>query len=271
MPYLANSISNMPMGSLTALVQALLGQLPDDPSAVVFSVKPEIDPPVPPHSPKPVQPLYDPAVVYLLELCTVLTLRDKETVAALGADVAEALQNVLRHATSYHFIMISRTLFYLLNLLHASYVSFHVATGRAFLTIQVYDFLRVPVVLHTISSLKKDLFDRCAPLVLQGLMTCIKEPGPLRNEIMSSPDFWVILRSLTGDAQSAPTVFEILEGIAVGSPPTIMADNYESAVKLLNEFASAGSIGASIEQKQDRRTKRGQPPPPKKDRPSYVY
>jgi len=55
--------------------------------------------------------------------------------------------------------------------------------------------------------------------------------------------------------------FEILEGVAVGSPPTIMADNYESAVKLLNDFASAGSVGSSLEQKQDKRAKRGQHPP----------
>jgi brefeldin A-resistance guanine nucleotide exchange factor 1 len=83
---------------------------------------------------------------------------------------------------------------------------------------------------------------------------------------MTSPDFWVILRNLTGNAQSAPTVFKILEGVALGSPPTIMADNYESAVKLLNDFASAGSVGATVEQKQDRRARRGQPQP-KKERP----
>jgi brefeldin A-resistance guanine nucleotide exchange factor 1 len=117
----------------------------------------------------------------------------------------------------------------------------------------------VPIVLHSISSFKKDLLDKSAPLVLQGLTQCIKEPGPLRNEIMTSPDFWVILRNFTGSAQSAPTVFEILEGVAVGSPPTIMADNYESAVKLLNDFSSAGSVGSSVEQKQDKRARRGQP------------
>lgn len=37
-----------------------------------------------------------------------------------------------------------------------------------------------------------------------------------------------------------------------------MADNYEAAVSLLNEFASHGSIGAETEQKQDRRARRGQ-------------
>lgn len=74
---------------------------------------------------------------------------------------------------------------------------------------------------------------------------------------MTSPDFWVILKNLTANAKAAPTVFEILEGVAIGSPPTIMADNYESAVALLNEFATAGSVGAHVEQKQDRRTRRG--------------
>jgi brefeldin A-resistance guanine nucleotide exchange factor 1 len=121
----ANIFSNMPIDSLKHLVAALLAQLPDDPSSIGFSVKSENDEPAPTNgqSTKSGGPLYDPAMVYLLELCTVLALRDQETVAALGADVAEALQNVLRHAASYHFITISRTLFYLLHLLHASYVS----------------------------------------------------------------------------------------------------------------------------------------------------
>lgn len=109
-----------------------------------------------------------------------------------------------------------------------------------------------------ISSLKKDLLDKSAALVFQGLTECIKDPGPLRNEIMTSPDFWVILRALAANTKAAPAVFEILEGVVVGSPPTIMADNYESAVKLLNDFASTGSVGSSFEQKQEKRVRNGQ-------------
>lgn len=122
----------------------------------------------------------------------------------------------------------------------------------------------MPVVLHFISSFKKDLLEKSAPFVLQGLKKCINEPGPLRNEIMTSPDFWVILRTLGASPASAATVFETLEGVAIGSPPTVMADNYESAVKLLNDFASAGSVGATVEQKQDKRPRRGPAPKPAK-------
>jgi len=120
----ANLVSHMPVESLKPLVQALLAQLPDDPSSIVISVKSENEP-QPSTNGKKEAPgsIYDPAMVYLLELCTVLALRDNETVMALGADVAEALQNVMRNATSYHSILISRTMFYLLHLLHASYVS----------------------------------------------------------------------------------------------------------------------------------------------------
>jgi len=114
----------MPVDSLKPLVEALLSQLPDDPTSVVISVKSETEQPVSPNGPKsPAGPLYDPSMVYLLEFVTVLTLRDNETITTLGADVAEALQNVMRNAASYHNIMISRTIFYLLHLLHASYVS----------------------------------------------------------------------------------------------------------------------------------------------------
>ena len=251
----ANFRRNMPAESLKPLTQALLSQIPDDPSSIVITVKSENDSPSPSsgHN-SSTGPVYDPALVYLLELCAVLAVRDDQTINILGADVAEAMQNVMRNASSYHNIIVSRTMFYLLHLLHASYEQ---------------SYLRVPVVLHTISSFKKDLFERSAPLVLQGLNQCIKEPGPLRNEIMTSPDFWVILRKLTANSKAAPTVFEILEGVAVGSPPTIMADNYEPAVKLLNDFASAGSVGASTEQKQDKRARRGQhqQQAPKKEKP----
>lgn len=116
---------NMAVESLKPLIQALLEQLPDDPSSIVISVKSETDTSVPTNGQILTSsgPLYDPAMVYLLELCTVLALRDNETIMALGAEVAEALQNVMRNATSYHSVMISRTVFYLLHLLHASYVS----------------------------------------------------------------------------------------------------------------------------------------------------
>lgn len=113
----------MPTSSLKPLVEALLEQLPDDPTSVVITVKSEAEPPNSPNGPKsPTGPLYDPSMVYLLEFVTILALRDSETIEALGGDVAEALQNVMRNATSYHSIMISRTMFYLLQLLHASYV-----------------------------------------------------------------------------------------------------------------------------------------------------
>lgn len=250
--------SHTPVESLRPLVRALLDQLPDDPSAVVISVKVE-NSASPTNGQKNVDkgPVYDPSVIYVLELCTVLALRDTESTLAFGKDVAEALQNVIRNGSSYHSVVISRTLFYLLQLLYASYVSALSSGICGDLPLQEHSFIRIPVVLHSISSFKKDLFNKCAPLVLQGLTQCIKAPGPLRHEIMTSPDFWAILRSLTSNKTSAAAVFEILEGVAIGSPPTIMADNYVSAVKLLNEFASAGSAGATIEQSKDKKSRKG--------------
>jgi brefeldin A-resistance guanine nucleotide exchange factor 1 len=119
------NVVNMPAKSLVPLVSALLAELPDDPSSVIISVKSENDNQSPANGQKPTSsgPVYDPAMVYLLELCTVLALRDEETVERLGGAVAGALQNVMRNAASYHSILISRTMFYLLHLLHASYVS----------------------------------------------------------------------------------------------------------------------------------------------------
>jgi brefeldin A-resistance guanine nucleotide exchange factor 1 len=70
---------------------------------------------------------------------------------------------------------------------------------------------------------------------------------------MTSPDFWAILQTLSSHSASAGTVFEILESGVAGSPPAIMADNYEAAIALLNSFASAASSAAASDQKADRK------------------
>ncbi|KAI1487734.1 Sec7-domain-containing protein [Biscogniauxia mediterranea] len=249
------NISRLPVESLPALVEALLNQLPDDESSAVpvITVKPESMPSSPTAGAKPAskKPTYDPAVVYILEFCTVLALRDSETVGLLGKVVADSLQMILRDSSRYHPILVSRAAYYQFNVLKASYD---------------HDFVRAPVLLHTISSFPKETLTKTSQLVLQGLKLCIDQPGPLRSEIMTSPDFWLILRTLAGNPNSSPTVFEILEGGVSGSPSAIIADNYEAAISLLNEYATAARVGAAMEQKGERRPRNARPA--KKEAPS---
>ena len=113
----------LPITALKPLVQTLISQLPEGGPAVIV-VKPEV-----PTSgfangqrPQAKGPVYDPTIVYLLELATVLALRDSSTVAELGRDVAEALQGVVRDAANVHSTVASRSAFYLLSLLKASHV-----------------------------------------------------------------------------------------------------------------------------------------------------
>jgi brefeldin A-resistance guanine nucleotide exchange factor 1 len=127
-PYInyANDCSSLPIKSLKPLIKALLSQLPEDPSSIDSrpeSAASESSPPVPPTtSSYSTNPKYDASTVYILELCTVLALRDEETITVLGGDVAEALQNVMRNASSFHHITVSRTMYYVLRLLHRGYV-----------------------------------------------------------------------------------------------------------------------------------------------------
>lgn len=62
-------------------------------------------------------------MVYILELSTVLALRDEETVELIGESVAKALQTILRNAARYHTSLVSRAAFYQFHILKASYVS----------------------------------------------------------------------------------------------------------------------------------------------------
>jgi golgi-specific brefeldin A-resistance guanine nucleotide exchange factor 1 len=115
----------MPADALEPLVRALLSQLPEDPSSTIITVKSDSLAPMVPNGQDSMSegPVYDPSIVYILELCTALALRDHKTIKKLGEDVADSLQSVIRDSANYHSTMISRAVFYLLSLLHASYVS----------------------------------------------------------------------------------------------------------------------------------------------------
>lgn len=244
------NIMNLPVDALQPIIHALLSEIPEDPSLTIIAISD--GPSANSNEPKTINdgPEYDPAFVYILELCTVLALRDNETLQALGSTVSEVLQNVVRDSANHHSTVVGRVVFYLFILLHASYD---------------HSFVRIPVVLHNIASFKKVLIDRSAPLILRGILACIQEPGPLHNEIITSPDFWVIMRTLSKSPQASATVFTILEELNTGhTPPSVMADNYESVVSLLNEFASAGSGGSVLEQKMDKKSRRGQQTKPMK-------
>lgn len=110
-----------------SIVKALLDELTDDDSTTVpvITVKPDgpVSPAIAQRQTKG-RPVYDPAVVYILEFCTVLALRDGETIELLGKQISEALQAILRDSSRYHPILASRAAFYQFSILKASYVSF---------------------------------------------------------------------------------------------------------------------------------------------------
>lgn len=245
-------IGELPIDSLRSLIDSLLAQIPEDSSPRVIVVKPELP------QPSPVRPngrsrfnapVYDPTLVFVLELATLLALRDRETVRELGKDIADALQSVVQNAANIHYVAISRVVYYLLRVLEAS---------------QDHDFLRPHVVLHTLSSFDQELLQRCAMPLLKGISTCIEGPPGLRSAVSSSPDFWTILHALHSVSTVASQVFRILEDLAHSQNAGITADNYEQFMSLANAFATAGSVGATEEQKRDRESRRGkQAKPPK--------
>ena len=107
------------------LVVALLSQLPEESNPIV-TVKPER----PMSGPRGASqrssrggPMYMPSVVFLLELATVLAMRDKETIELVGEDVTAALQTAVRDSPNLHPVVVSRAVYYLLSLLQVGFVS----------------------------------------------------------------------------------------------------------------------------------------------------
>jgi brefeldin A-resistance guanine nucleotide exchange factor 1 len=253
------------------IVETLVDQLPEDSNTTVISVKHESMPASPAngHVLPPGHMVYDPSVAYILEFCTLLASRDADSIESMGKVVFDTLQGVLRDPARYHAITVSRASFYALKLLNISYVgSFKNATRYNADAIKDHDFVNVPFLLHTISTLPQEALGKNSDLVLQGLSLCIEESGPLRREIMTSPDFWAILRTLAQRPEAAALVFEILEKGSTGTPPAIMADNYEAAISLLNDFASAANPRQPSMQARSPRAQRHNPP--KQDKKQYA-
>ncbi len=117
--------------------------------------------------------------------------------------------------------------------------------------------MRTPVVLHAISSFDDVTIDRTASSVIPGLSQIISSADPLKNELANSPDFWSILQRLHGHRDQSQNVFDILELTIKADPPIVAADNYESAVSLANDFATAASVGAAQEQRRELGSRRG--------------
>lgn len=115
----------MPLESVVSLVNALLSDLPDTSPAVIV-VKPERPPPNASRSPSSKtdadRPNYDPGMIYVLELATILTIRDQNTICELGETLTGALQNIVRDFKGFHSLVVSRVISYLLSLLCHAYV-----------------------------------------------------------------------------------------------------------------------------------------------------
>src|SRR5271163_523287 len=119
--------------------------------------------------------------------------------------------------------------------------------------------MRAPVVLHAISSFDDRTLEHTATAVVSGLGSCIASAEPLRKEIINSPDFWSIMHRLHQHPDDAERIYGLLQAIATSQPTAVSADNYESAIELANDFATAGSVGAVLEQKRDMAARRGKP------------
>ncbi|KAF2428990.1 hypothetical protein EJ08DRAFT_662157 [Tothia fuscella] len=245
-PDLVERLSALPIDSLRSLINTLLAQIPEDSSPRVITVKSEVQSPTTPRASgrrtRVNAPVYDPTLVFVLEFATLLALRDDETVAELGKDVASALQSVLRNAANVHFVTISRVVYYLLILLRSS---------------NDYDFLRAPVILHAFAAFDQDTLQHCALPLTKGISECITASTALRKEMATSPDFWDILTKLHALSEVSPHVFNILSELNKSPQMAITADNYVNTITLLNAFATAASVGAGDEQRRDMALRKG--------------
>lgn len=128
-------LRSLPASSVKLVVESLLDLLPEESAPAVIVVKQE----------RPASRVangkvdaerstYDPGMIYLLELATILTLRDQGTLEATGERLLTSLQAFVRDAKNIHSLALSRIIYYLLNLLRLSHVSSRVVSKISHLT-----------------------------------------------------------------------------------------------------------------------------------------
>ncbi|KAL9059616.1 MAG: hypothetical protein Q9162_001121 [Coniocarpon cinnabarinum] len=206
---LFRNLRNLPTPALKALVDTLLDYLPEDNSPKILTVKPDIPAPTPirpngtpsgknhpPHSKLGVA--YDPALVFVLELATLLATRDATSMAAVGHPVAAALQSTVADFIHMHPVTLTRTVFYLLLFLRSS------AEAES-------DHVRALVVLHTIAKFPDHQLNACREMVVAGLHLCLTGPVALRYEIVDSPDFWLVVEPWAADLGRESKAGKLLE------------------------------------------------------------
>lgn len=227
------------------LISALSNHLPEPSSPVVLAARPDQPRPTPVRpqiTRKPAsRQLYEPSIAFILELSTLLASSDNTSMALLGEGVADALQGIVRDSENVHSILLSRTVFLLFYLMNASQ------------DVKEKPVLKTPVVLHTVSGFDQTRLEDTADAILKGLAFCLQRQTSLRNELINTPDFWLILNSLHNFQNAAPAVFDIVETIVTSETIAVTADNFMVIASLLDNFATAGSIGASAEQQSLRR------------------
>ena len=121
-----SKVLNLPPEGRECLVRALLKQLPEQSSPAVIVVRPDRPKPAPirtnGHRSSQSGPTYDPSMVFVLEMITILSTRDQASVKMMGQAVVDALDTVVRDTANIHPLMLSRAVFYMLYLLNAAQV-----------------------------------------------------------------------------------------------------------------------------------------------------
>lgn len=234
-------IMSLPEDASISLVHALLEGIPAETTPVVAVVKSDHTVSNSRTREHSAATMYNPSTIYILELASMIVIKNKDHGGAVSKDVVEVLQDVIRSSNGIHPLIVSRAAFYLLHVLNANYDQ---------------TFMRAPVILHTISGLDRNIAEKAALPILKGLSLCLQGSRPLRNEMINIPDFWSTVRGLHSIPEAAASVFEVISGILEDTPSSITSDNYEAAIFLLNDFATTGSAGASIEQTRDKNIRR---------------
>lgn len=241
----ADNLMSLNLESTEALISTLIQVHDDSPAKKAVSSLLVLS-----SNPGQMPPVYDPSTLLRIEIATALALKDQEHTKLFGPRVLDRLKSIIQQASQNHTLMTERALAYLLRLYQA--------------TLEV-DSVSPSTMIQDLAALDDAILQRTAVPIAYGLLGCLRVDSAI-PQIASSTETFDLVSKINMHPDAASLIFEIVSLLS----SAVSSDNYESMIKILDGFASAGQVGAEDErqallakkQAQARPTKSQIPPKP---------
>lgn len=172
-------------------------------------------------------PNYDPAELLKVEVATALALKDAQHTQRFGERVLQRLHKILQNAPGNHSLMSERAMSYSLRLYQA---------------VVELDLDAQPDLISQYAALDETILKATSIATAYGLLGVLRVDSAVPR-IARKQETFELLRKIQSNPDAASLLFEIVSLLS----GAVDSNNFIQVVGMLNDFSTAGQIGAQDE------------------------